>query len=387
MRKHKLNIFPEMKEEDYTLLLDDIKSNGFDVSQPVILYNGEILDGWNRYRACSELDINPSYDNFKGDENEAFAFVLRTNKRRNLTSSQWSAIAAEADDIWELIEEKVEKEKLRKQKENASNRYTEKVASVKKFTQAKPERTSERVAKIFNTNHSYVSVAKKYKKENTEVFEQIKSGEKTIPDIKKDEKKQELIQKKEEYQERVSEKSEESISIDIFNTDNKYRVIYADPAWSYNDKQDTNVLGGAQKHYLTMTTSQICELPINTISEKDAVLFLWVTSPLLEDGLRVINEWGFKYKSSFIWDKVGHNMGHYNSVRHEFLLIATRGSCTPDKKQLFDSVQSIEKTNKHSQKPKEFMDIIDTLYTHGERIELFAREAHSKAWSVWGNEL
>jgi N6-adenosine-specific RNA methylase IME4 len=117
----------------------------------------------------------------------------------------------------------------------------------------------------------------------------------------------------------------------------------------------------------------------------DAVLFLWVTSPLLEECFPVIKAWGFKYKTSFVWDKIRHNYGHYNSVRHELLLVCTRGSCTPDVQKLFDSVQSIERTDKHSEKPEEFRTIIETLYPHGKRIELFARTV-SNGWDTWGNE-
>ena len=110
---------------------------------------------------------------------------------------------------------------------------------------------------------------------------------------------------------------------------------------------------------------------------------LSVTSPLLEDSFKVINAWGFKYKTSFVWDKIAHNMGHYNSVRHEFLLVATKGSCTPDNIKLFDSVVSINRTE-HSKKPEEFRNIIDTLYTYGKKLELFARDA-AEGWDVWGN--
>jgi len=67
---------------------------------------------------------------------------------------------------------------------------------------------------------------------------------------------------------------------------------------------------------------------------------------------------------------VKHNMGHYNSVRHEFLLVAARGSCQPDVMKLFDSVITIERNGQHSQKPTYFREIIDTLYPYGPRIEL-----------------
>lgn len=165
----------------------------------------------------------------------------------------------------------------------------------------------------------------------------------------------------------------------------KYKIIYADPAWSYGDKQNTKKLGGAIKHYPTMSTKDICQLNVKEITEQNAVLFLWVTSPLLTDGLDVIKSWGFKYKTSFIWDKVKHNMGHYNSVRHEMLLVATKGSCTPEVKKLFDSVVSEERTV-HSRKPQVFRDIINTIYPSGNRIELFARQK-TDGWDIWGNEL
>lgn len=179
----------------------------------------------------------------------------------------------------------------------------------------------------------------------------------------------------------AKERTEENINI----PEGKYRIIYADPPWQYSDRKEYRPDGSAENHYPTMSISEICNVLI-PITEDNAVLFLWVTSPLLEESFKVINAWGFKYKTSFIWDKVKHNMGHYNSVRHEFLLIATKGSCLPDNKTLYDSVQTIERSNKHSEKPKEFIDIINSLYTHGRRIELFARDV-ADGWEGYGNQL
>ena len=125
---------------------------------------------------------------------------------------------------------------------------------------------------------------------------------------------------------------------------------------------------------------------VKEITEKDAVLFLWTTSPMLEDSFKVVNTWGFKYKASFVWDKVKHNYGHYNSVRHEFLLVCTKGSCTPDIDKKLDSVISIERTGEHSEKPERFRKIIDELYPYGNRIELFARRKVT-GWISWGNEI
>lgn len=163
----------------------------------------------------------------------------------------------------------------------------------------------------------------------------------------------------------------------------KYRIIYADPPWQYGNSMPEYFTEQAN-HYQLMTLEDICAMKIRAITEDNAVLFLWVTSPILEDAFKVIEAWGFKYKTSFVWDKIKHNMGHYNSVRHELLLVCVKGSCTPDNLKLFDSVVSIERTE-HSVKPEYFREIIDTLYTSGKRIELFARTTVD-GWEAYGNE-
>jgi N6-adenosine-specific RNA methylase IME4 len=112
---------------------------------------------------------------------------------------------------------------------------------------------------------------------------------------------------------------------------------------------------------------------------------MWATVPLLEDALELIKAWGFAYKGFLVWDKVRHNFGHDYSVRHECLLLATKGSCLPDTKELVDSVQSIER-EEHSRKPEEFRQIIDRLYPVGSRIELFARGKVAAGWKGFANE-
>lgn len=164
----------------------------------------------------------------------------------------------------------------------------------------------------------------------------------------------------------------------------KYRIIYADPPWEYGNEQPEYHTEQAN-HYPVVPLQEICDLPVKTLALDNAVLFLWVTSPILAEAREVITAWGFEYKASFIWDKVKHNMGHYNSVRHELLLVCVRGSCPPDEQKLFDSVQSIERT-RHSAKPEKFREIIDTIYPSGPRIELFNRGSVPEPWKRWGNE-
>ena len=163
----------------------------------------------------------------------------------------------------------------------------------------------------------------------------------------------------------------------------KYRVLLADPPWHYQNSRLG--CGGAANHYPSMTIEKLCKLPIEDLAADNSVLFLWCTVPLLFEVPPVISAWGFQYRTSFVWDKVRHNCGYYSSVRHELLLLCVRGSCLPDTKKLIDSVQTIERTRKHSQKPEQFREIIDTLYTWGPKIELFARR-QVPGWDAWGNE-
>ena len=204
------------------------------------------------------------------------------------------------------------------------------------------------------------------------VKQSVFMGEKTLTQAKREVKKEQISQ-----------------SLPTLPT-GKYRVIYADPPWKYHDEMtinpDSEDYGPADAHYPQMTIAELCEMPIKNLAEDNAVLFLWTTSPLLESSFKVIKAWGFQYKTSFVWDKIKHNMGHYNSVRHEFLLLCTLGSCTPDINKLFPSVQRVERSKKHSEKPREFRTIIETLYTSGERLELFARTRH-EGWTSYGNEL
>lgn len=165
----------------------------------------------------------------------------------------------------------------------------------------------------------------------------------------------------------------------------KFRVVYADPPWKYSNEGLENY-GHAETHYPTMTIEELCQIPIYDITEDNAVLFLWATSPMLEEAFKVIKAWGFKYKSSLVWNKLKHNFGYYCSVRHEFLLIATKGSCLPDTKELIPSIIEIERSEKHSEKPERFKEIIEQLYIHGNKIELFARKKHI-GWNSFGNEI
>ena len=109
----------------------------------------------------------------------------------------------------------------------------------------------------------------------------------------------------------------------------KYTVIYADPPWTFKTYSDKGKGRSAERHYPTMKIDEICKLPIEDICADDAALFLWVTGPCLQDGLRVIREWGFQYKTiAFTWVKENRKssglfwgMGYWTRSNAELCLL------------------------------------------------------------------
>ena len=158
MIKHKFNIFPEAEASDYSRLLDDIRSNGFDETMPITLYEGSILDGWNRWRACQQLGIDPPTRDFDGTEEEAMQFAMRSNKRRNLTSSQWAAIAVEAEEILAVIAETVAREAKPGRPKASEKKPGQLIVPISKDEHA--TKTAHKAAELFNTNRTKKAVGK-----------------------------------------------------------------------------------------------------------------------------------------------------------------------------------------------------------------------------------
>ena len=171
----------------------------------------------------------------------------------------------------------------------------------------------------------------------------------------------------------------------------KYKIIYADPAWSYSDKRK-GTLGGAENHYKTMRTEDIKNLGVADIADENSILFLWVTFPMLQEGLDVIKAWGFKYKTlGFSWIKLNKNsgtpffgIGHYTKSNCEVCLIGIKGR--PEIKDNTVSSVILETRSEHSKKPVSTREKIVQLLGDINRVELFARDKVS-GWDVWGNEV
>ena len=174
--------------------------------------------------------------------------------------------------------------------------------------------------------------------------------------------------------------------------DKKYQIIYADPPWYYKNYANQTASRWVGNQYFLMSEQDICNLPINNIAADNCILFLWITAPQFETAFKVINAWGFKYKTlGFCWvkknkkkDSFFWGMGYWTRSNVELCLIAVKGR----PKRINTSIHQIvySPIEKHSKKPDIVRDKIVKLVGDLPRIELFAREWHF-GWDAWGDEI
>lgn len=164
----------------------------------------------------------------------------------------------------------------------------------------------------------------------------------------------------------------------------KFACVYADPPWQYGNQATR---AATDNHYPTMPLEEICGLPVKHLAADCAHLHLWTTNAFLFDAKRVMEAWGFEYKSCRVWVKPQMGIGNYWRLAHEFLLFGLR---VPEKGRFpflhrgMMSWLKLDRT-KHSAKPDEFRADIEKV-SPGPRLELFGR-ALSPGWTVWGNQI
>ena len=178
----------------------------------------------------------------------------------------------------------------------------------------------------------------------------------------------------------------------VIYEDRRFGLIYADPPWLFVCGESGKDKTSADNHYPCMTFEALAafqygERPICRIAADDSVMFIWVTTPMLEHGLAVAKVWGFQYKSHIVWVKDRPGTGYWAQEQHETLLICTRGHpplplVTPP------SVIEAPRGDEHSAKPPEVRALLERMYPHYDetaRIELFAR-GRIPGWTVHGYE-
>jgi N6-adenosine-specific RNA methylase IME4 len=347
--KKKYQLFTDLNLEEFAALEQDCVARGIQV--PIELdEDGNILDGHNRLEIAQRhsLKYKTVTRRFKTEEEKKIHVLMLNLARRHMKSHQWGGAFKEILKLKEVKTSRGPKGKV----DNS--------ASVAEIAQGLgvPERTARQRVEQHDV----------YEELPKEEREAIDSGEKSISSAVRKEK-----------QERKREEAAETAKMS-----GKVSVMLADPPWQYGA---TSVTGSSGQHYATMKTAEICKEPIKKSTTKDSVLFLWVTNPMLPDGLEVIQAWGFKYKTCMVWvkDEATKGLGEYIRGQHELLMIATRGTMIPKKTNRPRSVIEAA-VGRHSAKPKGVYRMIEKMYPDQQYGEWFLRGKPAPGWKGYGAE-
>lgn len=395
------NLFPLIEGKAFDDLVEDIRING--LLERIVIYEGMILDGRNRYRAgiaAGRIDVDAPAHNGIGMqqwcilylpefEGDPLSWVLSKNlHRRHLDESQRSMVASKLETLGHggrrreapldpedqdanlhlEVPEPVQID--RKTAADMLNVSPRSVASAKKvIEQGAPELVAE-----VEQGRLAVSVAEKIaalpRARQTEIM--ATTEPKNLKTVAKQEERN--------GKELALATKQRALPTKLFG------VILGDPAWRFEPySRDTGMDRAADNHYPTQETSEIKALPVGTLAANDCVLFLWATPAMLQEAMQVMRFWGFEYKSQIIWNKDRIGTGYWVRSKHEILLIGTRGNVpAPAPGTQWDSVIDAP-VGEHSAKPDVFYELIESYFPNLPKIELNARRARA-GWDAWGLE-
>lgn len=377
MKFHPLSeLFPLMQGREFDELVADIKAHG--LREPITTLDGMILDGRNRWRACEAAGAEPRTCEYHGEDPLGWVISLNLH-RRHLDESQRAMVAAKIATLPKGANQHTAPANLPTQPEaaallNVSER------TVRSARRVLDRGSGELVSAVESGRVSVSAAADVTEFPKPRQSEIVARGEREILQAAKQIRSQRAETLREERVQKIAAMADPSPALD---TVQRYPVIYADPPWRYEHAE--SVTREIENHYPTMTLDDICAMPVAALATDDAALFLWATSPKLAEALRVVEAWGFSYRTCAVWHKPQIGMGYYFRQQHELLLIATRGDMpAPPPAARPGSVVTVDR-GRHSTKPAEFAEIIERMYPTLPRIELFCRSPRA-GWAVWGNQ-
>ncbi len=369
-------LFPMMEGDALAGLADDIAKHG--QREAIVLLDGAILDGRNRFSACEIAGVEPRFRDFEGDD--PLAFVLSLNlTRRHLNESQRAMVAARLANM-----------------RHGGDRRSDQAANLPLVSQAQAadllhvgartvrdavavrESAEPEIKRVVDAGKMAVSAAAQAAKLPVErqraIAERAEAGDANAA---------RTILKKEVRATREAALAAEQCAL----PQKKFGVILADPEWRFEPwSRETGLDRAADNHYPTSALEVIAARDVASIAAKDCVLFLWATAPMLPHALVVMAAWGFTYKSHAIWGKDRMGNGYWFRNKHELLLVGTRGD-VPAPAMGTQWLSLIEGPwAGHSAKPEIFLEMIERYFPRLPKIELNRRGPARPGWSAWGNE-
>ena len=369
------DLFPLMDGRGYAALVEDVRARG--LRSPIIMLDGMILDGRNRYRACIDAGVPIQTENFTG--NDPLGYVISANlHRRHLNEGQRAMAAAKLANMrqgerTDLAQICAKSQDQAAELLNISRRSVQHAAIVRDYAVPDLVEKAERGELAISLAAEAAKLPPDEQREIAGLPEaKIRSTVRSrAKQAKRSQREKQLAQATIEASARLGEK--------------RYGVIYCDPPWRFEPySRETGMDRAADNHYPTMSTDEIARLQIPAAD--DCALFLWTTVPMQRHAHEIMAAWGFEYRSQMVWVKSKTGTGYWARNKHELLLIGIKGHVpAPAPGEQFESV-IVAPVGAHSEKPSRFAEIIETMFPTLPRVEMFARTSRP-GWDVWGNEV
>lgn len=372
---------PALLPDEYSKLEESILAEG--CRDAIVTWQGVIVDGHNRYEICQRHGI--SFDTvereFSGDDEAKLWIIKNQLARRNVLPYIRTKLALELEPvIAEMAKENQEAAGGDKKSEMAKSLPSNSTGAI-----SNPIETRQEVAKLANVGPEYVTKVKTIERDGTpEIKRACSTGEMSAhqgyQEIKKAKKAE---QQREAYEKRVEEAAKQ---VKIVESQPAVKVrpnlVLADPPWRYDFSETDS--RKVENQYNTATVEEMAEHLPET--QEDCVLLLWATAPKLLEAIRLIDLWGFTYKTHAIWDKEKIGMGYWFRGQHELLIVATKGNASPPMPDFRVSSVFREERGAHSKKPECAYQWIEQAFADRVKLEMYCREARA-GWMVWGNEV
>ena len=338
----------------------------------LIVWNGVIVDGHNRYEICKEYGIEfKTIEKKFPDKDAAKVWIIENQfSRRNLPIYVRGELMLK---LKPLIAAKA-KENLtlspgrgKKGCQNSDNLID----------------TKKELSKLAGVSHDTISrIEKIAAKAPEEIKTKLRAGEMSVNEAYIRLKRAEKEKRQEEARLQNSKLVQQ---VDpIVSIDGKYQTIVIDPPWDWGDEGDVNQLGRAKPEYKTMSFDELKDFPVAEKAAENCHIYLWITNRSLPKGFELLNEWGFRYITTITWCKPSFGMGNYFRGSTEHILFGVKGSLELLRKNAGTWFEA-PRGSKHSEKPKEFYSLVESC-SPGPWLEIFAREKRS-GWVTWGGEL
>ena len=366
MKIHKIaKLFPTLAGDDLRRLAEDIEANGQLV--PCVKDGDVLLDGRNRIAACKLVNVEPQFEEFKGDSPVAFIIGANIN-RRHLTPSQKAALAVQ-------IEPDFAKEAKKRQATSTGGRNPQLVATMRQAAGKSVDQAAEAVG----ASGRNVSHAKAVKEAAPELFDAIVTGDVTVAQAAR------AVKERGREAKRVANAVRVEQTSDIRTLEAVFSTLVVDPPWDWGDEGDVNQFGRAKPDYATTSLDELKAMPIEGLLDNNAHCYLWITNRSLPKGFELLSLWGFRYVTCLTWAKPSFGMGQYFRGQTEQILFGVRGSLALRRKNASTLFSAPRPQKKHSAKPPEFLEFVESC-SPGPYLELFARSQRD-GWTSWGADV